>query len=152
MKSQLDISAKVYQYIAREEFTNRHGVHFEAEDDYTLSAKKSIITVAEKAELYIELFGKKKIFSAILEIKTIRDLHAIDMHTLRNLYDSGKAQLVCKVTLDYTYFLVFRILHGQLIIENDFLAKHQASVEFKNPMDFINYTINYYTLLEACDN
>lgn len=138
------IPNKVFRHIAKGTFKNRHGVVFEAEDYISLCAGKQIDSIPETAKLDIEFFADKKAFTDTLNITTVRDLYSIDQATLETLYLQGKAEIVCEVNLAYTHVLVFKLVAGKIIAQDDIRTEHPVEAELKATIDFINYTIGYY--------
>lgn len=147
-----NIASKVFRHIGKGEFTNRHGVKFEAQDLWSLNAEARIFAPTERVDLFLEFFAEKKEFARELNIKTIRDLYSIDRSFLKQLYNEGKGQIVCRINLGYSYFLTYKLTEGKIIAENERLVKHPVPVKLCDPEDFIEYAKNYYALVDSCEN
>lgn len=144
-----DIPNKVFRHIARKTFTNRHGVTFEAEDLYTLSATKVIGKMDNLAQLNLEFWAKTRIFAQTFEIATVRDLYSINSSHLDDLYTREKAELVCHVQLNNPYCLVFKLDDGKTIAKDDWRVKHRVTQNLRTPEDYMTYTVNYFNLFES---
>lgn len=86
------------------------------------------------------------------KITNIHDLHELSTTHLRQLYLAGKASIVCQVNLKYSYLLSFRLINGNIVAENERLVKHEVKEELTTPEDFVQYTLNYYKLIDSCEN
>jgi hypothetical protein len=93
-------------------------------------------------------------FVKILGIRNVYDIDDLTQGRLMELYYEGLADIVCFITLEYTYGMNFKKLGNSIIAENERGFKHNipAFKKVETQDQYILYTTEYYRLIECNEN
>ena len=156
MIARTNIEQQLFNYVAERGgsvIVTTNGINLETVDEYSLQAEYTYVDTNDTS-LSVALYSEKKIFVEALNIKTIADIDALTPGRLIELYHEGLAEIVCFVTLNYTYSLIFQKSGNVILATNESNRKHTVptSETLETHDQFIAYTKRYYKLLEANEN
>jgi hypothetical protein len=151
-----NIEQQLFDHVANShnsEITNPNGIIIEAVGDGSLQAEYKFINT-ENTTLSIILDCKKKVFVESLNITSIADIDALTPLNFMEVYEQGLAEMVCFVTLNYSYCLSFKKCVDVIVATNESNVEHIISdlEKLKTHDQYIDYTKRYYQLLETAEN
>jgi hypothetical protein len=155
-KQMKTIEQQLYDYIDNQkgcEQITRSGIIISTPDIYYLSAE-FIWVNAEDASVSVQFDSEMKAFVKTLGIKNVRDIDALAPGKLMELYYEGLAEIVCFVSLHYTYGMTFKKQGNIVVAENERGVKHNIPVfeKLETPDQLIGYAKRYYKLMECNEN
>jgi hypothetical protein len=151
-----NIEQQLFDHVANShnsEIITPNGIIIEAVEDGSLQAEYKFINT-ENTTLSIILDCKKKVFVDSLNITSIEDIDALTPMSFIEVYEKGLAEIVCFVTLNYSYCLSFKKCGNLIMATNESNVEHIIPDPEKPEThdQYIDYTQRYYQLPEAAEN
>ena len=131
----------------------RNGLIISVPDENLLEAECTLVNAAD-VRLIISFHCEPKEFVKALGIRSMQDIYTITPGSLMEMYYEGLAEMVCFVTIEYTYGMSFQKLGNRLVEENERGFKHTVPLfeKLETPGQFIAYAKRYYELMECFEN
>lgn len=150
------IEQQLYDYIDAQqdyEYMTGKGIVFSAPDIDWLKAEFTWIDT-EDTSLSVTICCPTIDFVKTLGIRNINDIDGLVAGRILELYYDGLAEMVCFITLEYTYGMSFKKLGHTIVAENDSGYKHTipAFEKIETPDQYILYTKEYNKLMECNEN
>lgn len=149
------VEQQLYDYIDDQqgcEQITRNGMTISAPDIDWLRAEFTWVN-REDANLSVSYYSEMTAFVKTLGIRNVRDINTLAPGRLMELYYEGLAEIVCFVSLQYTYCMSFQKQGDVVVAENERGFKHNIPFEkLETPDQFIAYTKRYYHLMECNEN
>jgi hypothetical protein len=150
------VDQQLFEYIDDQEhyeLITRNGIIISAPDEYFLKAEFAW-TDSEDAFLSVSFYSEKKGFVKALGIRNVGDINALTPGRLMELYFEGLAEMVCFVSLEYTYGMSFQKIGNIIVVENERGVKHiiPPFEKLETPAQYIAYAKRYYMLMECNEN
>lgn len=150
------IEQQLYNYIDTQqdyEYKTGKDIVFSAPDIDWLKAEFTWIDT-EDTSLSVLFSRPTTDFVKTLGIRNINDIDDLVAGRILELYYDGLAEMVCFITLNYTYGMSFKKLGHFIVAENERGYKHTipAFKKIETPDQYILYTTAYYKLMECNEN